>query len=227
MKIVFFGTPDFALPSLRACVDSGHEVVAVVTQPDRERDRKKISFSPIKQLAAELRLNILQYEKVSRDGTEELRALGADLFVTCAFGQILSQKILDIPPLGTINVHASLLPKYRGSAPIQWAMIDGCRQTGVTIMRTVLKVDAGDILISKSTEIGKEETAGELFDRLSVMGGELLKDAIKLIADGKAVYTPQDESRATHCRMLEKSDGLVNFDMPAEKLDCLIRGLTP
>ena len=227
MKIVFFGTPDFALPSLRACVDSGHEVVAVVTQPDRERDRKKISFSPIKQLAAELGLNILQYEKVSRDGTEELRALGADLFVTCAFGQILSQKILDIPPLGTINVHASLLPKYRGSAPIQWAMIDGCRQTGVTIMRTVLKVDAGDILISKSTEIGKEETAGELFDRLSVMGGELLKDAIKLIADGKAVYTPQDESRATHCRMLEKSDGLVNFDMPAEKLDCLIRGLTP
>lgn len=227
MRIVFFGTPDFALESLRACVESGHEVVAVVTQPDRERDRRKVTYSPVKQLALELGLKVLQYEKVSREGVEELGALKADLFVTCAFGQILSQKILDIPPLGTINVHGSLLPKYRGSAPIQWAIINGDEITGITIMRTALKVDSGDILIQESTPIGKEETAGELFDRLAVMGGELLKKALALISSGKAVYTPQEEEKAVHCRMLGKSDGLLDFSLGAKQLDCLIRGLTP
>lgn len=227
MKIVFFGTPDFALHSLRACVESGHEVAAVVTQPDRERDRRKVTYSPVKQLALELGLKVLQYDEVSREGVEELAALGADLFVTCAFGQILSQKILDIPPLGTINVHGSLLPKYRGSAPIQWAIINGDKVTGITIMRTALKVDSGDILMQQSTPIGEEETAGELFDRLAVMGGELLKKALQAISEGKAVYTPQDESKAVHCRMLGKADGLLDFNKDAHSLDCLIRGLTP
>lgn len=227
MRIVFFGTPDFALDSLRACVESGHEVVAVVTQPDRERDRRKVTYSPVKQLALDLGLKVLQYEKVSRDGVDELSLLRADLFVTCAFGQILSQKILDIPPLGTINVHASLLPKYRGSAPIQWAIINGDKVTGVTIMRTALKVDSGDILMQESTPIGEEETAGELFERLKVMGGKLLKKAIEAIASSSAVYTPQDESKVVHCRMLEKSDGALDFSHDAEVLDRLIRGLTP
>ena len=226
MRIVFFGTPDFALPALNAACESG-EVVAVVTQPDRERDRIKVSFSPVKQAAAERGIKVLQYEKVSKEGVEELSALGADLFVTCAFGQILSRRILDLPPLGTINVHASLLPKYRGSAPIQWAIANGEKQTGVTIMRTVLKVDAGDILMQQATEIGEEETAGELFERLAVMGGELLKKAIAVIKSGKAVYTPQNEEEATHCPMISKSDGKLDFSLSAKELERRVRAFTP
>ena len=226
MRIVFFGTPDFALPALNAACESG-EVVAVVTQPDRERDRRRVSFSPVKQAAAERGIKVLQYEKVSREGVEELSALGADIFVTCAFGQILSRRILDLPPLGTINVHASLLPKYRGSAPIQWAIANGEKQTGVTIMRTVLKVDAGDILMQQATEIGDEETAGELFERLAVMGGELLKKAIAVIKSGKAVYTPQNEEEATHCPMISKSDGKLDFSLSAKELERRVRAFTP
>lgn len=227
MRVVFFGTPDFALPSLKAAAESGHEVAAVVTQPDRERDRKRVTFSPVKQAALDLGLKVLQFEKVSREGVEELARLKADLFVTCAFGQILSQKVLDLPPLGTINVHGSLLPKYRGSAPIQWAVINGEKQTGITIMRTVLQVDAGDILLQKKTDIGERETAGELFDRLALLGGEALTEALELISSGKAVYTPQKEDEATHCKMLGKKDGLLDFSADARSLDRRIRGLTP
>lgn len=227
MKVVFFGTPDFALPSLQALYDSGNEVVAVVTQPDRERDRRKITFSPVKELALKLGIPVLQYERVSKEGVEDLTATGADLFVTCAYGQIMSQKILDIPPLGTINVHASLLPRYRGSSPIQWALIEGERETGITIMKTVLAVDAGDILMQSSVRIGDRETAGELFDRLACEGGKLLARALDVIGSGKAVYTPQDESKATHYPMLSKSDGKLDFSQSAVVLDRRIRGLTP
>ncbi|MDE6550007.1 MAG: methionyl-tRNA formyltransferase [Clostridia bacterium] len=227
MRIVFFGTPDFAVPSLRAANDSGHDIVAVVTQPDKERDRRKVSYSPIKQAALDMGLRVLQFDKVSRDGVEQLKALNADLFVTCAFGQILSQAILDIPPLGTINVHGSLLPKYRGAAPIQRAVINGEKYTGITIMRTALQVDSGDILLNSVMEIGERETAGQLFDRMAVEGGIALKKALDLIAEGKAVYTPQDESKATFCPMLKKDDGKLDFTLDAKSLDNLIRGVTP
>lgn len=227
MRIVFFGTPDFAVPSLRAAADSGHEVVAAVTQPDKERDRRKVSYSPVKQAALEMGLEVLQYDRVSKEGVDKLKSLDADLFVTCAFGQILSQEILDIPPLGTINVHGSLLPKYRGASPIQRAIIDGEKYTGITIMRTALKVDSGDILLQRVLEIGKRENAGQLFDRMASEGGNALKEALELIASGRAVYTPQDSAEATFCSMLKKDDGRLDFNMAADRLDCLIRGVTP
>lgn len=227
MRIVFFGTPDFALPSLQAAYDSGNEIVAVVTQPDKERDRRVMSFSPIKKLALKLGLKVLQYDKVSKEGVEELSALNADLFVTCAFGQILSQKILDIPPLGTINVHASLLPKYRGSAPIQWAIINGEKLTGITIMRTALKVDSGDILLQSVVEIGERENAGELFERLAKEGGATLSKALEIIKSGVAEYIPQNHDEATLCRMLCKEDGKIDFSLDAKQVERLIRGVTP
>ena len=227
MRIVFFGTPDFALPSLQAAYDSGNEIVAVVTQPDKQRDRRMISYSPVKKLALDLGLYVLQYDKVSKEGVEELAALNADLFITCAFGQILSQKILDIPPLGTINVHASLLPKYRGSAPIQWAIINGEVQTGITIMRTALKVDSGDILLQSIVKIGERENAGELFDKLAKEGGVTLSKALNIIKSGKAEYTPQNHDEATVCRMLRKEDGKIYFAVEAKQVERLIRGVTP
>ena len=194
MKVIFMGTPDFAVPSLQAIYDAGHEIVGVVTQPDRARNRGVISFSPVKQKALELGLKVFQYEKVRLEGTEELASLGADVAVTCAYGQILDRKLLDMTPCGVLNVHASLLPKYRGSSPIQWAVINGEKVTGITVMKTALGVDTGDILLQKEIEILPEETAGELFDRLSTVGGECIVEALDLVKDGKAEYIVKPQS---------------------------------
>ena len=152
MRIVFLGTPDFAVPTLKALVESKHEVLAVVTQPDKKRDRNVISFSPVKEEALKHNLEVLQYEKIKIEGIEDLKRLNPDVMVTCAYGQIISQEILDIPKFGVINVHASLLPKYRGSSPIQWAIINGESQTGITIMKTALGVDSGDIILQKKID---------------------------------------------------------------------------
>lgn len=228
MKLIFLGTPDFAVPVLRAINNSKHEILAVVTQPDRPVGRKAI-ITPcaVKSEALNLGLKVLSYEKIRLEGVEDLRALNPDIMVTCAFGQILSQEILDIAKHGVINVHASLLPKYRGSAPIQYSVINGDSETGVTIMQTGLEVDSGDILLQSSLNIGEDETAGELFDRLSILGADLIVCALDKIERGEITPIKQDHSKATHVKMLRKEDGVIDFSKPAIEIKNLIRGLNP
>lgn len=227
MKIVFMGTPDFSAVVLEK-LNSVYPVSAVVTGLDKPVGRGyNLAPSPLKVKATELGIPVLQYAKVSREGLDDIRALKPDVIVTAAFGQILSDAFLAIPKYAVLNVHASLLPKYRGSSPIQWSIINGDEKTGITIMKTVKAVDAGDVLLEKETEIGKKETAGELFDRLAILGGEAIVEAISLVESGKATFTPQDESKVTHCSMINKGDGLVDFSKSAKEIDCFVRGMTP
>lgn len=227
MKIVFMGTPDFSAVVLEK-LNSVYPVSAVVTGLDKPVGRGyNLAPSPLKIKAIELGIPVLQYAKVSREGLDDIRALQPDIIVTAAFGQILSDAFLAIPKFAVLNVHASLLPKYRGSSPIQWSIINGDEKTGITIMKTVKAVDAGDVLLEKETEIGKKETAGELFDRLAILGGEAIVEAISLVESEKATFTPQDESKVTHCSMINKGDGLVDFSKTAKEIDCFVRGMTP
>lgn len=227
MKIVFMGTPDFSAAVLEK-LHSVYPVSAVVTGLDKPVGRGyQLKPSPLKVKAQELGIDVLQYEKVSREGIEDIQNLAPDVVVTAAFGQILSEKFLSIPKYGTLNVHASLLPKYRGSSPIQWAIINGEEETGITIMQTVKAVDAGDVLLTYPTKIGEKETAGELFDRLAIMGGEAIVKAIEMLDGGNATFTPQDENLATHCSMISKEDGKVDFNKTAREIDCFVRGMTP
>lgn len=227
MKIVFMGSPDFSATVLEK-LNSVYPVSAVVTGLDKPVGRGyQLKPSALKVKAQELSIPVLQYEKVSREGIEDIENLNPDIVVTAAFGQILSERFLTIPKYGVLNVHASLLPKYRGSSPIQWSIINGDEQSGITIMRTVKAVDAGDILLEKATPIGKDETAGELFDRLAILGGEAICEAISLVESGKAVFVPQDESKATHCSMISKEDGNIDFSKTARQIDCFVRGMSP
>lgn len=228
MKILFLGTPDFAIPSLRALYESKHTVVGVVSQPDRKTNRKGVlQPTPIKAEAESLGLNVMQFEKVSRDGIEAVKSLAPDIAVTAAFGQILSKEFLDIPKYGVINVHASLLPKYRGAAPIQWAIINGETQTGVTIMQTDVGLDTGDILAQSVMDIPHEMNAGELFDSLSVIGAELLLKTLDEIESGSVLRISQDSQKATKCGMIKKQLGELDFSKTARELVNLVRGLTP
>ncbi len=228
MKLIFLGTPDFSVPALKAIAASEHEVLAVVTQPDKPVGRSgKLCPTPVKQAAEELGLKVLQYEKIRRDGVDDLIALKPDIMVTCAFGQILSKQILDIAPHGVINVHASLLPKYRGAAPIQWAVINGDEQTGVTIMQTEEGVDTGDMILVEKTPIYPEETAGELFDRLALIGANAVVRALDLIESGTAKFEKQNEALSTHVRMLKKEDGVIDFSLSASKIVNFVRGMNP
>lgn len=228
MKIVFFGTPDFSIPTLQKLIDSHHEVIGVVTQPDRPVGRNgRIVFSPVKQLALKYNIPVYQYEKIRRDGVEELVGLKADLFVTAAYGQILSKEILDASTYGVFNVHGSLLPKYRGAAPIQWAVINGEKTTGITILRSDVGMDDGDIILKHEVDILPEETAGELFDRLAVIGADCLMEALQQLEDGTITYTPQDHSLATVCKMLKKENCTLNFDNSAYLVKQFILGLNP
>ena len=227
MKIVFMGTPDFSAVVLEK-LNSVYPVCAVVTGLDKPVGRGyNLAPSPLKVKAQELGIPVLQYAKVSREGLDDIRALEPDVIVTAAFGQILSDAFLAIPKFAVLNVHASLLPKYRGSSPIQWSIINGDEKTGITIMKTVKAVDAGDVLLAKETPIGNKETAGELFDRLAILGGEAIVEAISLVESGKATFTPQDESKVTHCSMISKSDGQIDFAKTAREIDCFVRGMTP
>ena len=228
MRVIFLGTPDFAVLPLKSIIESNNEVVAVVTQPDKPVGRKAI-ITPckVKEFALSQGLNVLSYEKISRDGIHDLKSLNADIMVTCAYGQILSSEILSLTKHGVINLHASLLPKYRGSAPIQWSIINGDEKTGVTVMQTALGVDTGDILLQREIEISKTETAGELFDRLSKLGADIIVEALSLIERGEITPVKQDESLATHVSMLKKEDGRLDFSKSATSLYNLIRGLNP
>ena len=227
MNIVFLGTPDFAASSLEALCASNHKVVAVVTPPDRRGNRNKLMPPAVKTCAISHGLQVYQYERISKEGVDDLRSLNADIFVTCAFGQILSREILAIPKHGVINVHASLLPKYRGSCPIQASIINGDSTTGVAIMQTEYEVDSGDVLLSSVINIDKDETSGELFDRLADVGAKALVEALDLIEQSGAVYTAQDHSKATFCHMIKKADGVIDWSKSAKEVHDFIRGMHP
>ena len=230
MKILFMGTPDFAAGILQSIVESGrHEVTAVVTQPDRPKGRSgALVASPVKEYALTRGLDLLQPVKIKEAAeVEKLRMIDADIFVVAAFGQILSKEILDIPKYGCINVHASLLPEYRGAAPIQWAIADGKKTTGVTIQQMNEGVDTGDIITSREVKIADDETGGSLFDRLMEEGKTLIVETLDLIAEGKAQHTPQDESRATYAKILKKDMGLIDWERSAEEIERLVRAFTP
>lgn len=223
------GTPDFAVPSLRALLQNGYEVVGVFCQPDRPKGRgHKLATCPVKELAVSAGIPVFQPERIKREeGVAMLKSCAPDLCVTAAFGQLLSQEILDIPPLGTINVHSSLLPKHRGSAPINWSIIKGDQVTGVTTMFTDRGMDTGDILMARETEIGEKENAGELTDRLAVLGAELLVETIRALTAGTLSRTPQDHEAATYEPKMDKELGRIDWSKPAREIDALVRGTTP
>lgn len=227
MRVLFLGTPDFAVKALDALLNNGFDVVGVVTQPDKRRNRGEISFCPVKQYALDNNIKVYQYDSIRREGVDDIKALAPDVMVTCAFGQIISQEILDAPKHGVLNIHASLLPKYRGSSPIQWCLVNGEKTTGVTIMKTALAVDSGDILLVKELEISPKENAGILFDRLAELGGQAIVEALRLVESGKAVFTPQDESKATHYPMIKKADGLIDWSASSTDVFNKMRGFTP
>ncbi len=229
MRIVYMGTPDFAVPTLQALLDSPHQVVGVFSQPDRPKGRGyKLVPPPVKELAQSRQIPVYQPEKM-RDGIAAgiLKELQPDVIVVAAYGRILPKEILELPPYGCINVHASLLPQYRGAGPVQWSVINGEKTTGVTTMFMGEGMDTGDILEQESTTIGPDETAGELMDRLADLGANLLLHTLKRLEAGEAVRTVQDEGRATYAPMLKKSDGALDFSQPAYKLYDLIRGVSP
>lgn len=228
MRIVFMGTPEFAVPSLEKLIEMGYEVAGVFTQPDRPKGRgNRLTPPPVKVCAQEHGIPVFQPEKIRRDGVEALRQLAPELCVTAAFGQILSQEILDIPPLGSINVHASLLPRHRGSAPIAYAIWQGDRTGGVTTMWMDRGIDTGDMLLQAETEIGETETCGELTERLSRIGADLLGETLRKLEDGSLRRIPQEESRMTYDPMLTREMGTVDFAKPAWQVRGQINGLNP
>ena len=228
MRIVFMGTPEFAVPSLEKLIGAGYEVVGVFTQPDRPKGRgKKLAPSPVKECALAHGIPVFQPERIRRDGVEDLRALKPDLCVTAAFGQILSQEILDIPKLGNINVHASLLPRHRGSAPIAHAILQGDQKAGVTTMMMDAGIDTGDMLLRAETEIGATETCGELTERLSRIGAELLGESLAALERGTLQRIPQNEAEMTYDPMLTKEMGELDFRESAETVKGRINGLNP
>jgi methionyl-tRNA formyltransferase len=228
MKVAFFGTPSFAVPSLRVLLGSKkHEVVCIVCQPDKPVGRGgKIEFGPVKQFGLTHGIDVLQPERIS-DEVGLLDKYKPDIIVTCAYGQILKQNVLDYVKHGVINVHGSLLPKYRGANPIQWAVINGETKTGVTIMQTDIGMDTGDMILKAETEIGADETAGELFERLSILGAEALLEALDLIEKGKAIRVLQDNSQATHAPKITKEMAKIDFGKTGEEIRNFVRGMNP
>lgn len=228
MRIAFLGTPEFAVPSLKMLISAGH-TVEVFTQPDRPKDRgHSLAMPAVKLAALEAGLPVHQFERIRREeGVSALREFGPELMVTAAFGQLLSGENLSIPKYGCINVHGSLLPKYRGASPIQTAIIEGESVTGVTTMLTNIGMDTGDILLKRETPIGGNETYGELYARLAALGAELLCETIEALESGTLVRTPQDDAAATHCRPIRKQDAAVDFSLPSKRVHDLVRGLDP
>ena len=221
------GTPDFAVGTLKALVEAGHEVAAVVTQPDKPKGRsKELVFSPVKQEAVKLGIEVLQPEKArNEEFIEKLRTYNADIFVVVAFGQILSKEILDYPKFGCINVHASLLPRWRGAAPMQWAILEGDEKTGVTTMQMAEGLDTGDMLLKAETVIEKEDTAETIHDRLSEMGKDLLLETLEKVEKGEIVPQKQDDSLSCYAKMLKKDMGKIDMNWDAAKVERYIRGM--
>ncbi len=229
MKVIFMGTPDFAVGTLRAIIEAGHEISLVVTQPDKPKGRGgKMAISAVKEAALEYGLPIFQPDRIRKEeNIAYLKQYEADVIVVVAFGQILPKEILEMPKYGCVNVHASLLPKYRGAAPIQWAVIKGEKVSGVTTMHMDEGLDTGAILLQREIELAKDETGGSLFDRLSEVGAELLVETLKGLEEGSIQEIAQDDSLASHTGIIKKSFGEIDFTRPAEEIECLIRGLNP
>ncbi|MBO5868572.1 MAG: methionyl-tRNA formyltransferase [Oscillospiraceae bacterium] len=229
MRIVFMGTPDIAATCLKKIIADGFEIVGVYTQPDRPKNRgMKLAFSPVKEVALENEIPVFQPENFREDATvEELRNLQPDVVAVVAYGRILPQRVLEIPAKGCINIHASILPSYRGSAPYQWAVLDGLKETGVTAMYLCREMDAGDIIDVSGTPIGEDETAGELLDRLAVLGADLLSKTLTSIADGTATATPQDAQKATYAPMLDKTMCPIDWTKTAQQIHDHVRGMNP
>ena len=229
MKIVFMGTPDFAARALEALIDAGHEITAGVTQPDKPKGRSsELIPSPVKVCACRHQIPVMQPKRIKTpEAVAELKQYEADVYVVAAFGQILSREILDIPPYGSLNIHASLLPKYRGSSPIQRVILDGEEKTGVTIMQMDEGIDTGDMLYKKEIPILPEDDFESLHDKLMYLGGEAIVEALELLTLGKLIPEKQDDALSCHAPMIDKSMGEIHFEMSAVQIDRLIRGMTP
>jgi len=227
MKVVFMGTPDFAVGALDAVIEAGHEVALVVTQPDKPKGRgKEMQMPPVKACALSHGIPVFQPMKIkAAESVETLRGYGADIFVVAAFGQILSEEILSMPRYGCVNIHASLLPKYRGAAPIQWAIINGEKTTGVTIMQMDRGLDTGDMLLKAEVAINETETGDSLHDKLAKEGARLIVEALSKIECGDMKPMKQNEEETCYAKMLQKSMGKIDWSRRAGELDCLIRGL--
>ncbi len=226
MKIVFFGTGEFSAVVLKSLVESGKNVVAVVSQPDKVNGRNgKIIYSPIKQFCLSNDIKLFQFEKLNRDGEAELKALNPDVFVTASYGQIIKQNILDIPRFGTYNVHASLLPKYRGSSPIQWAIMNGEKTTGITIMKTELGLDCGDMYLQKEIQIEDSDTSSSVFNKLAILGAECINEFLDNIEFYLKNGKKQDESQMTYFPMIKKEDYLLDFNLTANAFVNKVRAL--
>lgn len=230
MRVVFMGTPDFAVGTLEALLEAGHEVAAVVTQPDKPKGRgKTLMPTPVKEAALARMIPVLQPKKVRElEFVETLRKIGPDVIVVAAFGQIISKEILEMPRYGCINVHASLLPAYRGAAPIQWAVINGDKESGVTIMRMNEGLDTGDMIDKVVVPLDENETGGSLFDKLSAAGAKLCAEVLEKLENGTAVFEKQPELSTTdYAAMIDKKMGKINWERPAKEIEQLIRGLNP
>ena len=229
MRILFMGTPEFAVASLRRLVEDGHEICGVFTQPDKPKNRgHKLTFSPVKEYALTQNLPVYQPLKM-RDGEAEalVKQLAPELIVVAAYGKILPEEILNTPPYGSINVHSSLLPKYRGAAPINWAILDGEAETGVSIMYMAKELDAGDVILQKTTPIGEQEDAQALTARLAELGAQALSEAVEVLRNGTASRTPQDASRQTYASMLSREMSPIDWNRTARQINCQVRGLIP
>lgn len=229
MRIVYMGTPDFSVPALKALVEAGHDVVAVVTQPDKPKGRgKEIQMPPVKEQALKFQIPVYQPVK-ARDPefVKILSDLAPDVMVVAAFGQLLPKSILDIPKYGCVNIHASLLPKYRGASPIQYAVINGEKESGITTMVMAEALDTGDMLDQETIILDPKETGGSLHDRLSKLGGSLIIKTLKKLEDGTAVRIPQDDTKSCYVGMIKKSMGDIDWSMDAQAIERLIRGLNP
>ena len=229
MKIIFMGTPDFAAASLEALIASRHEIQAVVTQPDKPKGRKgELTPSPVKVIAKREGIKVYQPLKVrDEEFVKTLRAYNPDVMVVVAFGQIIPLSILKMPKYGCVNIHGSLLPKYRGAAPIQWAVLDGEKETGITTILMDEGIDTGDILLKKTIKIDTDETSGSLFDKLMALGAETILETLDELEKGNLTPTKQGESPTAYAKMLTKAMGLIDFTKPAKELDCFVRGMDP
>ena len=229
MKIVFMGTPDFAAGALLALIEAGHEILAVVTQPDKPKGRSsQLVFSPVKEVALKSGIPVFQPVKIKTpEAVEELKKYEADIYIVAAFGQILSQEILDIPKFGCLNIHASLLPKYRGASPIQHVIIDGEKKTGVTIMQMNAGLDTGDMLYKKEVVIEENDTFETLHDKLMVIGGQAIVEMLPLLEAGKITPEKQNDEESNYASLISKSMGIIDFNKESIVIDRLVRGMNP
>lgn len=228
MRIIYLGTPDFAVKPLLKLIENGYNVVAVVCNNDKPVGRKQVlTPPPVKTVALQNNIPCYQYDKIRVEGVEDLKLLKPDLMVTCAFGQILSQEILDIPRLGVINIHASILPKYRGASPIHYAILNGETKTGITIMKTDIGIDTGDIIMQEEIDILEKQTMGELFESLSVLGADLIVKALPSIIDGSCNFIKQDDKKATHTKIIKKEMAKIDWNNTAENIVNQIRAFNP